>query len=105
MNRFPIISAVVQNRLVSARVSGRLAALTIRRKKVVGGFEELFCIPKSPVYVVMVVIFKDQKYQKLRKHHQDLGVPWTDHTFPANDTSIGLQKVSFRLKDAQLRME
>jgi len=40
----------------------------------------------------MVVIFKDQKYQKLRKHHQDLGVPWTDHTFPANDSSIGLQK-------------
>eukprot|EP00092_Neocalanus_flemingeri_P028100 GFUD01030512.1.p1 GENE.GFUD01030512.1~~GFUD01030512.1.p1 ORF type:complete len:655 (+),score=129.40 GFUD01030512.1:209-2173(+) len=40
----------------------------------------------------MVVIFKDQKYQKLRKHHQDLGVPWTDHTFPANESSIGLQK-------------
>jgi len=40
----------------------------------------------------MVVVFKDQKYSKLRKHHQELGVPWTDHTFPANDSSIGLQK-------------
>jgi len=40
----------------------------------------------------MLVFFKGQKYQKLRKHHQDLGVPWTDHTFPANDSSIGLQK-------------
>jgi len=41
----------------------------------------------------MVVIFKDQKYQKLRKHHQELGVPWTDHTFPANESSIGLHKI------------
>lgn len=38
------------------------------------------------------MVFKDQKYRKLRKHHQELGVPWTDHTFPANDSSIGLQK-------------
>ena len=41
----------------------------------------------------MVVIFKNQKYHKIRKHHQELGVPWTDHTFPANESSIGLQKV------------
>jgi len=40
----------------------------------------------------MVVIFKNQKYHKIRKHHQELGVPWTDHTFPANESSIGLQK-------------
>jgi len=40
----------------------------------------------------MVVIFKQQNYKKLRKHHQELGVPWTDHTFPANESSIGLQK-------------
>jgi len=37
-------------------------------------------------------IFKDQNYSKLRKHHQDLGVPWTDASFPANDSSIGLNK-------------
>jgi hypothetical protein len=23
------------------------------------------------------------------------GVPWTDHTFPASESSIGLEKVSF----------
>jgi len=42
--------------------------------------------------ITMVVIFKNQKYHKIRKHHQELGVPWTDHTFPANESSIGLQK-------------
>ena len=36
---------------------------------------------------------KELNYSKLRKHHQELGVPWTDHTFPANDSSIGIQKV------------
>ena len=41
-----------------------------------------------------VEVFKDQRYAKLRKHHQELGVPWTDHTFPANDSSIGIQKVN-----------
>lgn len=40
----------------------------------------------------MVHIFKEQQYDKIRKHHQELGVPWTDPTFPANDSSIGLGK-------------
>ena len=39
-----------------------------------------------------VELFKEQKYAKLRKHHQDLGVPWTDPTFPANLCSLGLAK-------------
>ncbi len=36
--------------------------------------------------------FKDQNYEKLRKHHRELGVPWTDPTFPASEASIGLTK-------------
>ena len=32
-------------------------------------------------------------YAKLRSHHRELGVPWTDSSFPATDSSIGLQKV------------
>ena len=32
-------------------------------------------------------------YVKLRSHHRALGVPWTDSSFPATDSSIGLQKV------------
>ena len=36
--------------------------------------------------------FKGQKYEKLRKHHQEMGVPWTDPTFPPSDTSIGHSK-------------
>ena len=36
----------------------------------------------------------EQNYKKLRKYHKELGVPWTDSTFPANDSSIGLKKVS-----------
>ena len=34
-----------------------------------------------------------QQYNKISRHHKKLGVPWTDPTFPANDSSIGLQKV------------
>ncbi len=36
--------------------------------------------------------FKDQNYDRLRKQHRQLGVPWTDPTFPANESSIGLNK-------------
>ena len=36
--------------------------------------------------------FKDQNYSKLVKHHRELGVPWTDPVFPANESSIGLAK-------------
>ena len=35
---------------------------------------------------------KRQNYKKLRKHHRELGVPWTDPTFPASDGSVGLKK-------------
>ena len=38
--------------------------------------------------------FKGQNYEKLRKHQTDMGVPWTDPTFPASDTSIGHSKSS-----------
>ena len=38
-------------------------------------------------------LFNDQKFDKLRKHHSDLGVPWRDPTFPASDASIGLSKI------------
>jgi len=34
-----------------------------------------------------------QNYLKIQKHHRAIGVPWTDSSFPANDSSIGLQKV------------
>ena len=37
--------------------------------------------------------FRGQQYEKISRHHKKLGVPWTDPTFPANDSSIGLQKV------------
>ena len=40
----------------------------------------------------------EQNYKKLRKHHKELGVPWTDSTFPANDSSIGLKKVGQSLR-------
>ncbi len=36
--------------------------------------------------------FKEQNYDKLRKQHRELGVPWTDPAFPANETSLGLKK-------------
>ena len=32
-------------------------------------------------------------YYKLRKHHRELGLPWTDSSFPATDSSIGMMKV------------
>ena len=41
----------------------------------------------------MVILLRDQKFDKLADHHRDLGVPWTDNIFPANHGSIGLQKV------------
>ena len=37
-------------------------------------------------------------FTKLRSHHKQLGVPWTDNTFPANDCSIGLNKVTFEFE-------
>ena len=37
--------------------------------------------------------FNDQNYEKIRKHHAELGVPWTDPKFTASDSSIGLSKV------------
>ena len=40
-----------------------------------------------------------QSYERLRAHHRQLGVPWTDNSFPANDSSIGLQKVSSERRD------
>ena len=36
---------------------------------------------------------KNPNYRKIRKRHQELGVPWTDNTFPPHDSSIGLKKV------------
>eukprot|EP00096_Caligus_rogercresseyi_P010637 TRINITY_DN3959_c0_g1_i1.p1 TRINITY_DN3959_c0_g1~~TRINITY_DN3959_c0_g1_i1.p1 ORF type:complete len:635 (+),score=127.13 TRINITY_DN3959_c0_g1_i1:62-1966(+) len=34
-------------------------------------------------------LYKGQAYAKLKKHHLDLGVPWSDPTFPASNASIG----------------
>ena len=45
---------------------------------------------------------EEQSYDKLRSHHRELGVPWTDNTFPANDSSIGLHKVSELKVDTKL---
>ena len=36
---------------------------------------------------------KQLSYYKLTKHHRELGVPWTDSSFPPTDGSIGLMKV------------
>ena len=41
-----------------------------------------------------------QSYERLRTHHRQLGVPWTDNSFPASDSSIGLQKVSSESKSS-----
>ena len=32
-------------------------------------------------------------YEKLVKHHRELGVPWTDPAFPPSDASVGAAKV------------
>ena len=37
--------------------------------------------------------FKEQCYEKLVKHHRELGVPWTDPAFPPSDASVGAAKV------------
>ena len=37
---------------------------------------------------------RGQRFEKISRHHKKLGVPWTDPTFPANDSSIGLRKVT-----------
>lgn len=37
-------------------------------------------------------VFKGQNYKKIRQNHIDLGVPWSDPTFPANEASIGVTK-------------
>ena len=42
-----------------------------------------------------------QSYDRLRAHHRQLGAPWTDNSFPASDSSIGLQKVSSESSDDQ----
>ena len=38
--------------------------------------------------------FKGQKYEEILKDCQDVGVPWSDPTFSASDTSIGHSKGS-----------
>ena len=43
-----------------------------------------------------------QQYNKISRHHKKLGVPWTDPTFPANDSSIGLQKVKNAISDLDM---
>eukprot|EP00095_Tigriopus_kingsejongensis_P006591 maker-scaffold516_size150393-snap-gene-0.24 protein:Tk06591 transcript:maker-scaffold516_size150393-snap-gene-0.24-mRNA-1 annotation:"calpain t" len=45
--------------------------------------------------------FKDQRYEKLRQNHRDLGVPWSDPLFPPNESSIGLTKVIPDAKDQE----
>ena len=32
-------------------------------------------------------------YEKLVKHHRELGVPWTDPALPPSDASVGAAKV------------
>ena len=46
-------------------------------------------------------LFKKQKFSRLRKHHRELGVPWTDPTFPPSDTSIGHSKMKQLPRDIQ----
>ena len=43
-----------------------------------------------------------QQNNKISRHHKKLGVPWTDPTFPANDSSIGLQKVKNTISDLDM---
>ena len=39
-------------------------------------------------------LFKGQDFSKIRKDQFDTGVPWTDPTFPPENTSIGHSKSS-----------
>ncbi len=45
--------------------------------------------------------FKDQNYSSIRKEHRELGVPWTDPSFPANESSIGLNKAKELPRDVE----
>ena len=38
-------------------------------------------------------LFNDQNFERIRKKHAELGVPWSDPTFGATNSSIGLSKV------------
>ena len=38
-------------------------------------------------------VSKNFCYEKLVKHHRELGVPWTDPAFPPSDASVGAAKV------------
>ena len=39
-------------------------------------------------------LFNDQNFDKIRKKYEELGVPWTDPTFTASDSSIGQSKLN-----------
>ena len=52
-------------------------------------FQRLFSYLKMKVEPL-----RGQRFEKISRHHKKLGVPWTDPTFPANDSSIGLRKVT-----------
>ena len=42
-----------------------------------------------------VEVYKEQRYARLLRRHKELGLAWTDPTFPPNDSSIGLRKVTY----------
>ena len=48
-------------------------------------------------------LFNDQNYEKIRKKYADMGVPWSDPTFAASDSSIGLSKVKDLPRNLQWR--
>ena len=50
----------------------------------------------------IIYMIRFQQYNKISRHHKKLGVPWTDPTFPANDSSIGLQKVKNTISDLDM---
>ena len=49
--------------------------------------------------------FKEQCYEKLVKHHRELGVPWTDPAFPPSDASVGAAKVRQLGRKVESRVE
>ena len=52
--------------------------------------------------MIITYTIRFQQYNKISRHHKKLGVPWTDPTFPANDSSIGLQKVKNAISDLDM---
>ena len=50
------------------------------------------------------IVSKKFCYEKLVKHHRELGVPWTDPAFPPSDASVGTAKVRQLGREVEWKM-